>query len=753
MFNKVITIFLCIVMLLTGCTKTVNNAPVDSKIEINSEAESILVKEGVFPLVWKDKSDYFNVQVEFPPTSYTPKVPEYFIESNLSNIENVSRFEGLSKDQRSKLVNNGFVVLNPNPEKAYYYMKMYDIYEENEYKNIPNFITVDVALHIYHKFFDETLKGIEKEQLYQALQQLTQNMLKKTTVLYSRTEKQALKNYLGDIMVYFSVANKLINDSYGDIPEECISIAKEEINEIENARGYVQSPLFDFDINYEQFIARGHYTEDEILERYFKTMMWYGLIGYPLEDKNPDFDSITKAMMITYISFLQIDKHDDIALWDKIYAPTNFFVGQSDDITIFDLKEVIINVYGKDANLENFGDEKYYSNIIDELEKLPPPQIQNKLITGAVDTPTNKQFRFMGQRYTLDANIMQEFMFPIIRPVPTGLDVAGAFGSQRAENLVKESYLKDLEEKKYTDVLIKMKDKVEALEQLDWTQNMYNGWLWILKSLWTKQETNQGFPLFMQNQAWEDKNISSGLGSYAELKHDTVLYAKQPVAEMGGGEELQDYYPNYVEPAVEVYDKLLWLVRYSQVNLKNKGLLSERSESALNSLEEVYELFRNCAVKELENIPLSEQENRELKYIGGKLEYIDDTLSDQYRQSISSAVISDVAGIADVGAFLEIGTGLPNEILVALYQNGKIYLARGAVYSYYEFLYEKPLTDRQWHEMLGVESIDEDGWYYEHINPERLQKNAPTQPQWMSTFKAFEDNEVLIPPIEYNLGQ
>ncbi|WP_341878018.1 DUF3160 domain-containing protein [Defluviitalea saccharophila] len=753
MFKKVSTIFLCCAMLLTGCTNNVPNASADSKIQINGDAEGALLREGGLSLVWKDQSDYFNVGVEFSPIKYTPKVPEYSIHPDLSNIKNISRFEGLSKEQSSKLANNGFVVLNPNPEKAYYYMKMYDIYEENEYKSIPNFITVDVALHIYHKFYDELLKGLEKEELYQVLQQLTQDMLQKTLAVYSETENQTLKDYLGDVVVYFSVANKLINDSYGNVPEELSSIAKKEMNEIENATGYAKSPLFGFDINYEQFTVRGHYTGDEILQRYFKTMMWYGLIGYPLEDKNPDFDSITKAMMITYISFLEMDGHDDIALWDKIYAPTYFLVGQSDDITIFDLKEVIINTYGEHATLEDFLDEQYHGKLLAELEKLPAPQIQHKLITGSVDTPSDKQFRFMGQRYTLDGNILQEFMFPIVRPVPTGLDVAGAFGSQRAESLVTASYLKGLEEEQYRDVMTKMKSKVESLDQSDWTQNLYNGWLWVLKSLWTKPSNTQGLPIFMKNQAWEDKNLSSGLGSYAELKHDTVLYAKQPVAEMGGGEELGEDYPNYVEPAVEVYDKLLWLVRYSQVNLKNKGLLSERTESALNSLEEVYELFRTCAVKELENIPISEEENRELKYIGGKLEYIDDTLSDQYRQSISSAVVSDVAGIADIGAFLEIGTGLPNEILVALYQNGKVYLARGAVYSYYEFLSEKPLTDEEWHRRLGVEKIEEDEWHYEQINPERLQKDAPPQPQWISSFKSFEENKVIIPAIEYNLGQ
>ena len=96
----------------------------------------------------------------------------------------------------------------------------------------------------------------------------------------------------------------------------------------------------------------------------------------------------------------------------------------------------------------------------------------------------------------------------------------------------------------------------------------------------------------------------------------------------------------------------------------------------MKSLEEVYELFIVCSVKELENTPLSEEENEALKYIGGTLERLDDMLSNEYNQPVSSAVVSDVANLADVEMFVEIGTGLPNDIIVAIYDNGNIYLAR-----------------------------------------------------------------------------
>ena len=43
------------------------------------------------------------------------------------------------------------------------------------------------------------------------------------------------------------------------------------------------------------------------------------------------------------------------------------------------------------------------------------------------------------------------------------------------------------------------------------------------------------YPAFMHNNAWTHKDLQTALGSWTELKHDTILYAKQVMAEMGGG--------------------------------------------------------------------------------------------------------------------------------------------------------------------------------------------------------------------------
>ena len=61
----------------------------------------------------------------------------------------------------------------------------------------------------------------------------------------------------------------------------------------------------------------------------------------------------------------------------------------------------------------------------------------------------------------------------------------------------------------------------------------------------------------MQSTAWQDKQLNTALGSWAELKHDTLLYAKQAYAGIGGCGWPAPPPPviarNYVEPVPEAF--------------------------------------------------------------------------------------------------------------------------------------------------------------------------------------------------------
>ena len=58
-------------------------------------------------------------------------------------------------------------------------------------------------------------------------------------------------------------------------------------------------------------------------------------------------------------------------------------------------------------------------------------------------------------------------------------------------------------------------------------------WLKLLGTL--PQTFGPGYPRYMQGKLFPVKQLQTFLGSYAELKHDTLLYVKQNFAEAGDG--------------------------------------------------------------------------------------------------------------------------------------------------------------------------------------------------------------------------
>jgi len=78
-----------------------------------------------------------------------------------------------------------------------------------------------------------------------------------------------------------------------------------------------------------------------------------------------------------------------------------------------------------------------------------------------------------------------------------------------------------------------MQDLVFELPQESWTERFYSGWQYAFLS--QVEPKGVSYPPFMLTNAWRYKDINTMLSSWAELKHDTILYAKMPEGLGGGG--------------------------------------------------------------------------------------------------------------------------------------------------------------------------------------------------------------------------
>jgi hypothetical protein len=771
--EKLLLLLVCLGLLVSCSNNDVQ--------EPEGPVEEPEIGEENVPAAWNMNFNEFYVDVPFDIPDYTPAVEKYEVNEDLSNLVNAGQYAGFTENQMKLIYEDGFVVLKP----SYEYLKMHHVYEFPMYRESPVFITVDSALHLYHIFYGNSLKLLEVSSLYDKLQSLTKNMVVESLNAYNDSKYADLKDELKFAAAYFLTGAKLIDaDLEGiEVPEEIASLTDDEIKLIEEAFDFARSPILGKDLDYSQFTVRGHYAGNEKLGQYFKTMMWYGISGFPVFDETKtepvlDMDSLTKSMIITC---LLLNNENNFIDFENIYNATALYAGMSDDLGIFEIRDLITKVYGQNPDLNLFKDSSYHDRLLEEALLLPEPKIQPEYTL--VTAPAGRQFRFMGQRYSFDAEVMQTLIKPIIRPVPSGLDVIASFGSIRAEELL-DTYYKPKEAwDKYEENLNLMRKKQAEITDDEWKSDLYKGWLWSIKSAAVSFEDMEGMPSFMRNQKWTDKNIHTALGSYAELKHDSILYMKQSGAEMGGGLEPITPY-NYVEPNVEVYAKLKWLAENTKAQLEARNMLKDEIGQVLDQIIKIQDTLMVVSVKELTNQAITEEENLDLYRYGGMIDSIIQIMQmNLIRHGVdtsndfTTALIADVSTIAPnslfpKGTYLEIGNGLPCEIYVVCQTNGKTYLARGALFNYYEFLSDKRLTNHEWQTMVGVKRmamvydeeksihvpkdiydeagnrILEEGEYdFESITITGPSEYMIPKPDWTGTFISQEENKVTIKDI------
>jgi hypothetical protein len=369
-----------------------------------------------------------GVSVPYNPTQCPKTVQPYKVSPDLSNIANLDQFGSFSAAEKNLLSQNAFVV-SPGTEEQLFY-----IYEKNSYLEIPTFVTADSVLQVYHIFYDYSLRNLESKSLIPVLDELTDSMLKKSIQIYGDVKNSDVKSAALKNVAYFATAALgLKKELPSNIPSEAKAMAEKEYALIQAKQGFAPSAIFPFQLDYSQFEPRGHYTRSDDFKRYFIAMTWYGQAPFPLyRDKNQtmrDTEQTLQALLVTYALFMQNDGTQDIADWEKIYEPTSFYVGTSDDLSIYDYRVLLLHVYGDRPNLEQLSDSGRMDALYQYAKNLPDPKIQAKYTD--VDSPVGKQLRFMGQRYLVDSDIIQKLVEPIERPIPSGLDVMGALGSDR----------------------------------------------------------------------------------------------------------------------------------------------------------------------------------------------------------------------------------------------------------------------------------------------------------------------------------
>lgn len=655
--------------------------------------------------------------------SLVPSVPAYTIEADFSNVINYDDFSYVfeNEEARQKLLENGFVVV------AGYSDEFYNVYENNRYSLTPNFITVDSMMHTYHLYFSRLLKGIENEHFIPALTEISSLMQQASLSQYEALQGTEWENAAKRNVAFFSTGLALLQPQ-AEIPSGVQDVVSQELALIEDASQITASPVMNMgaeqtgmlplEEDYSQYIPRGYYTTSDALTSYFKAMMWYGRLSF----RQSDEDQSKSALLMTLAM-----GNDETAMsqWEKIYTVTGFFVGASDDPGIWEYGPAAEAAYGglpQVSELPEKSDE--WQRFLQLLSEMEPPAINSiPIYDEMIQTDRDeaiKAFRFMGQRTVLDASIFQQLVYRAVqendeggrRMLPSALDIPAALGSELAQEYLSDAGNDNYEG--YAENMAEIQGYLADAPETLWNGTLYSSWLNTLRPL--TEEKGEGYPTFMQNNAWTAKNLNSFLGSWTELKHDTILYAKQVYAEMGGGGIESKDDRGYVEPEPVVYARLVSLIAATVTGLENYGILGVEDAENLGLMQELASQLLTIAEKELKYEPLNDEEYELIRSFGGQLEHFwYQALQGEDGAFIEAAdypaaIVADVATDPN-GRVLEVGTGRIDNIYVIADVEGSLRIACGGVFSFYEF--EQPLSDRltdeKWRAMLGIDlTFDED---------------------------------------------
>jgi len=648
---------------------------------------------------------------------------------------------GLTDEAKAMLEKNGFVVV---AEKVPFW-RIDRFYDQCKGERQPILVTSDSMLHVSHLVFDWYLRFLETAHLRSDLINLTDSGIAMSMAYWDQSGSPLLKDAALRNATYFYVAKALLGEAkLSEAPENLRRKIEGEIKLIEQHAGFAQSPLFGCKEDYSQYVPRGHYARSPELSSYFKAMMWYGRMTMRLKSEHLSTEEArreTVQALLVCKALLEGRAKGERTLdvWKRIEHITSFFAGKADDLTPEEYIPLAQQVFGSDLPLASLGDTKQLDRFVGEASKLRKPGILSTFwaATYPEDWQTGTQgFRLMGQRFTFDSYMFQQLVFDkvgkwqgrgakpftltnaqgfLVRGFPRGLDILAAMGSDDAKTIIEKEG--DAAYAGYSNRLAELRRKSSDMPK---PANLYDARLALLREVIGAPEA--GAPTFMRSPAWTRKSLSSALGSWTELKHDTcILYGKQSYtlaqaafATMGKGGPIEEPKPvhGYVEPCPRVYAAIRAAVAQLHARLLDLGFPPDRGlESNLTRLEDLLGSLQVISSKELAGQPVTDDEQELIENFGSELQYVmrcahyvDVTKNFMSGMEGSMPIVADVHTDVNSGMVLEKGVGYPLAIYVKAPVDGKPTVCKGAVYSCYEF--KQPmsdrLTDESWRDMLDA---------------------------------------------------
>lgn len=745
---KLVTILLCTSLTwATGCSTDADtdNGPADQgqtsggnnygttgKTDITEDQEAFLrayeeVRSEADAMSSGDFTERYAPNEALSELSFDP--------TTASDLGRIAELTGMNEAQGELLKQNGFVVLEGTDRHTFE-----NAYSDLYFADMPVLITTDSMLYALHRSYDRILQEMEQTVLAGATERMLKLMHED---LAERLEQGSIPaaqaEAAQDVDVYLTIGRSLI----GETPVQPVhddARVTELVNKIlagVSAEGPDTLTLFGAQslYDYSQMRPRGHYTDDPLLQRYFKTMMWLGRTEMALVnfvDGQPVFNRV--AFDSAFLMNSLLSDSGAMRQWTQINKAIELMVGERDSMNPIDME-----AFRTDNSLDSLDaiagadDETLKKALLNSpygLQRIMSQIIYTDPKEPEVTLP--RVYLLMGQRFVIDSYVFHHVTYDRLqdprtgekmrRMLPDPLDVQFALGSNAAADLLAP----ELERYPYQGTLHELRFLVENHPQDFWEANLYNGWLNALRAL--NDDTHRGaMPEAMQTRAWDHKTLNTQMASWAELRHDTLLYAKQSYSAGVGCE-----YPKaYVEPYPEFYQRMAHLGELGMrmaSELEQEGFDTARVKSWFENMSGIMSTLEAISTKELNDEPLTEEEwnflraTIEREMVGcGEVQY-DGWYASLFfsRADLGSfkPTIADVHTAPtdengnNVGWVLHGATGATQLMVFTLTDCEGVHAYVGPVSSYYSVLGEqyKRYTDAEWEQTIYSGQLQRPAW-------------------------------------------
>ncbi len=658
-------------------------------------------------------------QVDFEELGYDP--------SEAIGLDLIESSElGLTQKEKDKLTENGFVISRRNQFPTFSY-GLSSIYADD----LPLYVTADSILTALHTSYDNILKAFEGQSLLPALTRLTSGL---------RAELER-SDYEGDLRddldVFLTVAESLLVDQEKSALH---SSNQSEVSSLfsgcKSAEGVTSVQLFGVTrrLDFSQCEPRGHYTDSENLERYFRAMMWLGRIDFRMIETQEDGSSVFRRRQLEAAWALRaLLTGELLSDYQAVDDFVTTFVGEHDYMTVAQFASLAEDLgVGKLDELDAKSDETIAQAIVDGgygTQRISSHYMVNGMGSGTL--PLSSSFALFGQRYVIDSHVFSNVVFDRVakgavkRMMPKPLDVAyAALGNDQAGMLLQD----ELEDFPYAADLKAMRVIADSEPSSFWAQNLYNRWLGALRTLSPSSslstEDEEALPSIFKTEAWGARLLNTQLASWAELRHDTILYVKQSYT---GGASCE--FPDaYVDPYPAFYGALGDYAAHALSVIENLGFeppsgvadYFDHFDGVMGTLREMAEHQRTGTPHSEEHMAFINQAVSlvvngcagpdgaegwypELIY-GNPVEWAP-TIADVHTQPTDE-------GGSEVGRILHVGTGNVNMMVTTVETCSGPRAYSGLVSTYYELIEEdwKRLTDPEWEQILREGAPSSPNW-------------------------------------------